>query len=73
MRFWISPLTCQNKGNDNWQLSIFFNLDFYQYIMQAGSIEHKSWFLCYAAKTVSDAESGKEGDSCWSAHTDLPL
>ena len=64
MTFCISPLTCQNTGNDNWQLSIFFNLDFKQYIMQAGSIEHKSWFLCSGVKTVSDAESGKEDDPC---------
>lgn len=44
--------------------SFFFNLDFKQYIMQAGSIEHKSWFLCSGVKTVSDAESGKEDDPC---------
>lgn len=42
--------------------------------MQAGSSEHKSWFLC-RVKAVSDAENGKKGDSVlkWAQSASAPV
>ena len=56
MRFWISSLTCQNKGNDNWQLSIFFWPRFLA--IYYASREHRTQVLVFVLWT-------KDSFWCW--------